>query len=127
MQAIKVLSVVTIALAFAVPAQAFEPYFEHQVRPTTIIGAVQGSVLGEAIADDYGTGTTPSEGIYCPALTRTMQRGARDATTGGQVTELQLFLADYFGLNEEDLVTGFFGRLTQSYVVRFQQEKGLPA
>ncbi|MBX9765159.1 hypothetical protein K2X83_00790, partial [Patescibacteria group bacterium] len=34
---------------------------------------------------------------------------------------------DYFNLNEEDIATGFFGRLSQSYVVKFQQEKGLPA
>jgi hypothetical protein len=56
-----------------------------------------------------------------------MLRGARDSATGGQVTELQLFLADYFNLNEEDVATGFFGRLTHSYVVKFQQEKGLPS
>lgn len=89
----------------------------------------QGAVLGATTGptDDYGTDGTSTSGIYCPKLTTTMQRGARDATTGGQVTELQLFLADYFNLNEEDLATGFFGKLSQSYVVKFQQEKGLPA
>ncbi|MBY0539393.1 peptidoglycan-binding protein [Patescibacteria group bacterium] len=89
----------------------------------------QGAVLGATTGptDDYGADGTSTTGIYCPKLSSTMQRGARDAATGGQVTELQLFLSDYFNLNEEDIATGFFGRLTQSYVVKFQQEKGLPA
>ncbi len=89
----------------------------------------QGAVLGATTGptDDYGTDGTSTSGVYCPRLISTMQRGARDATTGGQVTELQLFLSDYFNLNEEDIATGFFGRLTQSYVVKFQQEKGLPS
>lgn len=75
--------------------------------------------------DDYGLGTSPE--TFCPTLSVTMRRGARDATTGGQVTELQLFLADRYGLNEEDIVTGYFGKLTQSYVIKFQQETGLPS
>lgn len=75
--------------------------------------------------DDYPTNPTPEN--YCPNLTITMQRGARDATTGGQVSELQAFLANYFDIDEEALVTGYFGRLTQGHVIRFQQQHGLPA
>src|SRR3989344_4389891 len=56
-----------------------------------------------------------------------MQRGSRDATTGGQVTELQVFLANRFDLDEEDVVSGYFGKLTQQYVTRFQNQYGLPA
>ncbi len=74
--------------------------------------------------DDYGTGS--ASGSSCPNLSITMQRGSRDATTGGQVTELQVFLADRYGLSEEDVVTGFFGKTTHAYVVRFQQETNLP-
>ncbi len=89
----------------------------------------RGAVLGASVGptDDYGTNSTTSSGMYCPKLTTTLQRGSRDATTGGQVTELQLFLADYFNLNEEDVVSGFFGRLTQKYLADFQKEKGLPS
>ena len=76
--------------------------------------------------DDYGTGATPP-GVFCPKLSITMQRGSRDLSAGGQVTELQIFLADYYDLNEEDIVTGYFGKLTQATVIRFQQEHGLPA
>lgn len=74
--------------------------------------------------DDYPTLMT---GARCPDLTRTLQRGSRDATTGGQVSELQLFLADHFGLNDEDMVTGYFGLTTERAVTRFQTEQSLPA
>ncbi|MBI5457733.1 peptidoglycan-binding protein [Candidatus Kaiserbacteria bacterium] len=74
--------------------------------------------------DDYGTTqTTPA----CPNLSVTMQRGARDATTGGQVIDLQTFLADYFNLPEEGLVTGYFGKNTEAAVIRFQNQYSLPA
>lgn len=76
--------------------------------------------------DDYGTGTT-NAGVYCPKLSITMQRGSRDATTGGQVSELQTFLTDYYNLDENIVVGGYFGKLTESYLIKFQNEQGLPA
>ena len=94
------------------------------------------------VADGMGSGTvftspactsddcgTPVAGGYCPRLNSTFTRGARDMTTRptGQVSELQKFISDYFDVSPDDIVTGFFGRMTQSYVVRFQQEQGLPA
>ncbi len=87
----------------------------------------QGQVLGESTdADDYGTGETTNT-IYCPALTSTLQKGSRDATTRGQVSELQVFLTDYFDLNENVVVGGLFGKLTQQYLIKFQKAEGLPA
>ncbi|MBI2048533.1 MAG: peptidoglycan-binding protein [Parcubacteria group bacterium] len=77
------------------------------------------------LPDDYPT--AGEEKPACPTLTVLLKRGSRDATSKNQVTELQLFLAEHFGLNEEDVVTGYFGKTTASYVVRFQQEQGLPA
>ncbi|MBI4133186.1 peptidoglycan-binding protein, partial [Candidatus Uhrbacteria bacterium] len=68
----------------------------------------------------------PSSGVYCPNLVSTFQRGARDATTRGQVSELQRFISDYYDIEPEEIVTGFFGRITQGYVQRFQKEQGLP-
>src|SRR3989338_3834038 len=44
----------------------------------------------------------------CPNLTIDMRLRARDATTNGQVTDLQTFLADYYNLPEAGLVTGYF-------------------
>ena len=78
------------------------------------------------LADDYGTGTVVT-GSYCPQLSITMQRGARDSTTSGQVSELQAFLADHFQLNEEDIISGYFGRLTESHVIKFQKNNSLPS
>lgn len=61
----------------------------------------------------------------CPALTYDLRLGSRDATTGGQVTELQKFLSDYYGLNRADYVSGYFGPLTLKNVIRFQIEQGV--
>ncbi len=84
--------------------------------------ALTASAAG-ALDDDYGTGETG----YCPNLTRTLQRGSTDARTGGQVTELQLFLANYYDLDENASVSGHFGAVTARNVIRFQKEMGLPA
>src|SRR3989338_4426295 len=82
------------------------------------------SLLASAqTADDYGTVT----GGYCPDLSTTFVRGATDASTNGQVTELQRFLTDYYNLPEEGLVTGYFWRNTEAAVIRFQKEHGLPS
>lgn len=64
---------------------------------------------------------------YCAKLSLSLARGARDATTSGQITELQKFLAAYYHLASVDTVTGFFGPTTESNVLRFQKEKGLSA
>ena len=74
--------------------------------------------------DDYGIAAA---GTYCPTLSITMQRGARDTSTSGQVSELQKFLADYYDIDPTELVTGYFGRITQGYVIQFQKEQGLPS
>src|SRR3989344_2251527 len=76
------------------------------------------------VADDYGTANS---GNYCPKLSITMQRGGRDISYGGQVSELQKFLSDYYDIDPEEIVTGFFGRITQGYVQQFQREQGLPS
>lgn len=70
-----------------------------------------------------------SYGAYCPQLSQNLKYGDRDALTvpSGQVSELQHFLAGYYSLNMGDIISGFFGSLTQSYVQRFQLAQGLPA
>jgi hypothetical protein len=93
----------------------------------TILGWLVFLVATPALAqmtDDYGTGAT--SGSYCPSLSMTMYRGMKDANTLGQVSELQKFLADYFDIDPSEIVTGFFGRITQNYLMKFQKEKGLP-
>src|SRR3989344_941604 len=76
------------------------------------------------VADDYGTANS---GNYCPKLSITMQRGARDISYSGQVSELQKFLSDHYDIDPEEIVTGFFGRITQGYVQQFQREQELPS
>lgn len=74
------------------------------------------------LADDYGT-IAPA---YCPRLSTTFQRDAQDATTNGQVSELQRFLSDYYDIDPEEIISRFFGGITERYVLRFQREQGLP-
>ena len=61
---------------------------------------------------------------YCPTLTRTLEPGSRDATTGGQVSQLQRFLVSE-GLLTGDSISGFFGPLTEGAVKKFQDDKDL--
>jgi hypothetical protein len=66
-------------------------------------------------------------GGYCPNISQNLKRGDRDAMTvpPGQVTELQKFLVDYYDLNPDTYISGYFGRLTQQNVMRFQQEQNI--
>ncbi|MBI5458091.1 peptidoglycan-binding protein [Candidatus Kaiserbacteria bacterium] len=69
----------------------------------------------------------PQPGVYCPHLTRDLKFRDTDATTGGQVTELQKFLADYYEDYPSWAITGNFRGTTLSFVQRFQREQNLPA
>ena len=71
-----------------------------------------------------GMGSTSIK-MVCPVLTRTIGRGSNDATTTGNVSQLQQFMANHFGLDTKDVVTGHFGSTTQNLVQKFQQEQGL--
>lgn len=73
------------------------------------------------ITDDTPNDATKS---FCPSLNSSFKRGATDKSTKNQVTELQKFFEDYYDVK---LVSGVFGRLTHNYVIRFQNENGLPA
>lgn len=59
----------------------------------------------------------------CTPITRLLYRGATDATTGGQVSELQRFLRDkgYFSFG----VTGYFGLATEGALKQFQRRYGI--
>jgi len=74
-----------------------------------------------AQTDNYGAGTT--SGTYCPQLFQTVVRGS----SGNQVLELQKFLSDYYNIPQATIQTGYFGRITQGYVIQFQKEQGLPS
>jgi hypothetical protein len=93
----------------------------------THVGGIVAGVSTSASSGESDAQKTSPLQAYCPNLSVNMSRGARDATTGGQVSELQRFLASYFGLNQSDIVTGYFGVMTQKYVVMLQEKNGLPA
>ena len=67
----------------------------------------------------------PASSIYCPNLTSSFQMGARDTTTGGQVSMLQTFLSEYYDIDPDNIVTGFFGNVTRTTVRKFQCEVGI--
>lgn len=66
-----------------------------------------------------------AQASLCPTLTSTLYRGIGDKETKGQVSLLQRFLSDYFDVPPEQVVTGYFGRMTHAYVLAFQKEKGI--
>jgi peptidoglycan hydrolase-like protein with peptidoglycan-binding domain len=58
-------------------------------------------------------------------LTQSLRRGSTDATTGGQVSELQRFLARDKTIYPEGLVTGYYGPLTEAAVQRWQARNNI--
>ncbi len=70
-------------------------------------------------------GTASSTVLFCPKLSRTIGRGTSEGTTTGDVGQLQQFIANHFGLNKDDVVTGHFGSTTQAFLEKFQQEQGI--
>lgn len=76
--------------------------------------------------DNENSGTVSATSTQCPSpvLTMTLYRGQRDAQTGGQVSSLQDFLADYFNL-PGSFTTGYFGVKTEQYVQQFQARRDI--
>lgn len=66
-----------------------------------------------------------STGTSGAGLTRNLARGDADATTGGEVSKLQRFLAQDASVYPEGRVSGFFGELTELAVKRWQAKKGI--
>src|SRR6185437_7274698 len=80
-----------------------------------------------AFAQTASSGTATSSApsfAFCPSLTTQLVVGSRDATTKGQVTELQLFLNRRYS---NQLITGYYGSITRANVLRYQQEQGISA
>ncbi len=79
--------------------------------------------------------TTPANtpDRVCPLLTRNLAQGSIDEKINGpehfkgQVSHLQMFLKQYFGLTDTSFVDGIFGPNTEKYVIQFQSRNGLDA
>jgi peptidoglycan hydrolase-like protein with peptidoglycan-binding domain len=135
----------TLVLAFAVCSLFFS--FALPVRAAALTDSQVQAILG--LLSSFNTdaevvrtvesalrGGTPGAGSVvaplaqsgagaCVALVRSLSRGAQDTTTGGEVSKLQQFLAQYPAVYPEGLVTGYFGEATERAVARWQQQKGL--
>src|SRR5215470_2661412 len=94
-----------------------------RTRAATIISISLLTLPLVTLAQDTGT----PMGGYCPQISQNLHRGMRDADTSppGQITELQKFLADYYDIDPTTSVTGYFGRLTQQNVIRFQNDQDI--
>ncbi len=98
---------------------------------SSTIANVNASLHGQA-GSSAAPATTPNDnensgvsGVStCPALTRTLSRGATDITTNGEVSALQSFLTDYYNLGDP-ITSGYFGVLTEKYVRQFQAQQGI--
>jgi hypothetical protein len=89
--------------------------------------------LGSSLSGDtsFLGGTLPTEGVsitaMCPKLFQNLEKGSTDNGSMGEVTKLQKFLAQRYGVPDAGFVTGYFGDVTKAYLMRFQDENGLPA
>lgn len=70
--------------------------------------------------------TANAETSFCPVLTQNAWQGNMN-NNRNEVMQLQTFLFKYYGLDNEINPTGYFGRLTRHYMVRFQNKFGLYA
>jgi PKD repeat protein len=83
-----------------------------------LLGVLAAMAPAFLLAQTAGT----NQPVYCPFLTTALQLGARDGARA-EVSELQKFLADFFGLNRFEYVTGYFGQLTRENVRKFQCQR----
>jgi hypothetical protein len=97
-------------------ARCYNRGYMNRTHVVAIIGTALLFVPVLLQAQDTGTDVP----IFCPTLSQTLQFSSRDATTGGQVSQLQHFLSDYYDLNPDTYITGYFGRLTRTNVQKFQ-------
>ncbi|MBI5470526.1 peptidoglycan-binding protein [Candidatus Kaiserbacteria bacterium] len=103
---------------------SFNLHLNSSVAETSFIRQMGSWGFGEgdtpgSTSDNWGT----AAGTYCPRLSQTLVRGS----SGNQVLELQKFLSDYYDIPPTTIQTGYFGRITQGYVIQFQKEQGLPS
>jgi len=101
--------------------------YVYTQTPTTVTPSYYtGSGYATPAATPTVTGpTTTTANPSCPSYAGPLYRGARDTVANGPVLKLQLYLASVFGLNSNTIATGYFGPITQSYVMKFQAQNGI--
>ena len=77
-------------------------------------------------AQDVSEPESAADYLNCPKLSEFMGKGYTDTKANGEVTTLQIFIKNNLKLNDQQfLVTGNYGKLTEKYVMQFQKENGL--
>lgn len=124
----KLTSLLVAVAIFFVPFISYAALSDLQIDSVTSLvrafGADESTVI--KVQETLG-GSVLGATVSCPKLTLALQRGSSDKTTSGQVSELQKFLASYYGLSFEETVTGYFGPVTLRSVIRFQTEQKISA
>ena len=93
-----------------------------QAQVASLMGQLQSMKAG---ASAGGSSSLPAQASVCATLARSFGKSATDATTGGEVTTLQKYLAQDSSIYPEGLVTGFYGDLTVAAVKRWQVQYGV--
>ncbi len=95
------------------------------VSVANVAAALRGTAVSQPAAS-VPTMSSPQDGCgFGLMLTQTLYASVSDATTGGQVTYLQKFLAADSLIYPEGLVTGYFGPATEKAVQRWQGRNGV--
>ena len=61
----------------------------------------------------------------CGVFSHILYKGVNDKNTKGEVTRLQKMLAEDFAIYPEGLITGYYGRLTEKAVQKWQKKHGV--
>jgi hypothetical protein len=80
-------------------------------------------MVGTASFAQIAGAATIATSAYCPQISQPVARGA----SGSQALEVQKFLSDYYHIAPTRIQSGYFGSVTQAYVIKYQKEQGLPA
>lgn len=98
------------------------------VRAQSIESIQQALIRIRQQLNELETGTSQSSsqgtGQYCASFNRSMYLGDDDISSGRQVSSLQKYLRDrgFFTYPE---ITGYYGKITEEAVKRFQSAKGI--
>ena len=106
------------SVAFATPALAQTTDIASQIA--TLLAQIK--ALQVQIAQLSGQ---PTSAGACLSLSYNLYADQTDATTNGEVTKLQQFLAQDSSIYPSGLLTGYFGPMTESAVQRWQATHGV--
>ena len=116
---------VFLAFVMVPAASSAASVSELQAQIASLLAQVQ--VLQSQLVAMTGGGTTLTTPMNSPCLqlSYNLYPGASDASTGGDVSKLQQFLAQDSSASYSAGVTGYYGPATQAAVQRWQASRGV--